>query len=330
MKRIKWLCMLFCMLLMTVAVGQAETAGLPDDGLYTIGVQSSSRMFNITKCVLHVWDGQLTAVITLSGTGYGYAYPGTAEEANAAPIDTWIPYVEDWDGAYTCALPVSALDEETAVAAYSKRYEKWYDRTLVFHSGTLAPYEEIAPDGVYMGMISSNEPSLDGKECLLTAKAGVMTVDMQDGSTISIASLDHRLPMEGTGWIMVRTDSLKEHVVRAADGVYQAEVTTDSSLLRFTECTLNVENGRMTAVLTARNNNFDFLYIGTATEAAQDESGWIPAIPNADGAYTYVLEIPSLDNEIRIATYSARKKMWYDRTMFIGSASLNTKGGELP
>ncbi|MDO4483912.1 MAG: hypothetical protein Q4C54_05630 [Clostridia bacterium] len=330
MKRIKWLSMLFCMLLMTVAAGQAETADLPDDGLYTIGVQSSSRMFNITRCVLHVWDGQMTAVITLSGTGYGYAYPGTAEEANAAPMDTWIPYVEDWDGAYTYAVPISALDEETAVAAYSKRYEKWYDRTLVFHSSTLTPYEEIAPDGVYSGIISSNEPSLDGQECLLTAKSGMMTVDMPDGSATGIASLDQRLPMEGTCWIMVRTDSLKEHIVRAADGVYMAEVTTDSSLLRFTECTLKVENGQMTAVLTAKNKNFDYIYVGTAAEAVQDESGWIPALPNADGAYTYVLEISSLDNEIRIATYSARKKMWYDRTMFIDSASLNTKGGEQP
>lgn len=328
MKRIKWLCMLFCMLLMTAAAGRAERADFTADGLYTIGVQSSSRMFNITKCVLHVWDGQMTAVITLAGNGYGYAYPGTAEKANAAPMDTWIPYVEDWDGAYTYAVPISALDEETAVAAYSKRYEKWYDRTLVFHSSTLAPYEEIAPDGVYTGIISSNDVALDGKECLLSAKAGVMTVDMPDGSRVGIASLDQRIPLEGSGWIMVRTDSLKEHVVRAEDGVYQAEVTTDSSLLRFPECTMNVENGRMTAVLTARNNNFDFLYIGTAAEAAQDESGWIPAIPNEDGVYTYVLEIPSLDNEIRIATYSAKKKMWYDRTMFIDSASLNTKGGK--
>lgn len=328
MKRIKWLCMLFCMLLMTAAAGRAERADFPADGLYTIGVQSSSRMFNITKCVLHVWDGQRTAVITLSGTGYGYAYPGTAEEANAAPMDTWIPYVEDWDGAYTYAVPISALDEETAVAAYSKRYEKWYDRTLVFHSSTLATYEEIAPDGVYTGIISSDDVALDDKECLLTAKDGIMTINMPDGSTISIASLDQRIPLEGSGWIMVRTDSLKEHVVRAEDGVYQAIVTTDSSLLRFPECTLNVENGRMTAVLTAKNNNFDYIYVGTAAEAVQDDSGWIPAIPNADGAYTYVLEIPSLDNEIRIATYSAKKKMWYDRTMFIDSASLNTKGGD--
>ena len=328
MKRIQRLCMLCCILLITAATGLAETSILPMDGLYTIGVQSSSKMYNITKCVLHVWDGQMTAVITLSGNGYGYAYPGTAEEANAAPMDTWIPYVEDWNGAYTYAVPISALDEETAVAAYSKRYEKWYDRTLVFHSSTLAPYEEIAPDGVYTGISSSNNVALDGQECLLTAKDGIMTINIPDGSTISIASLDQRIPLEGSGWIMVRTDSLREHVVRADDGVYQATVTTDSSLLRFPECTLKVENGRMTAVLTAKNNNFDYLYLGTAAEAAKDEAGWIPAIPNADGVYTYVLDIPSLDNDIQIATYSSKKKMWYDRTMFIDSDSLNIKGGE--
>ena len=326
MKQIIRLCMLCCMLLMKAAVCQAEV--LPDDGLYTIGVQSNSKMYNIAQCVLHVADGQMTAVITLTGNGYGYAYPGTAEEANAAPVDTWIPYVEDWDGAYTYALPISVLDEETAVAAYSRRYEKWYDRTLVFHSSTLAPYEAVAPDGVYTGIISSNDAAIDGQECLLTAKDGVMTVDMPDGSAIGMASLDKRIPLDGSGWIMVRTDSLKEHVVRAEDGVYQAAVTTDSSLLRFTGCTLKVENGRMTAVLTAKNNNFDYLYLGTAAEAAKDEAGWIPAIPNVDGVYTYILDVPSLDNEIRIATYSARKKMWYDRTMFIDSASLNIKGGE--
>ena len=324
MKQFKRLCMLCCMLLMTVC--HAEV--LPDDGLYSIGVQSNSKMYNIAQCVLHVADGQMTAVITLTGNGYGYAYPGTAEEANAAPVDTWIPYVEDWDGAYTYAIPISALDEETAVAAYSRRYEKWYDRTLVFHSSTLAPYEAVAPDGVYTGIISSNDAAIDGQECLLTAKDGVMTVDMPDGSAIGMASLDKRIPLDGSGWIMVRTDSLKEHVVRAEDGVYQAAVTTDSSLLRFTGCTLKVENGRMTAVLTAKNNNFDYLYLGIAAEAAKDEAGWIPAIPNVDGVYTYILDVPSLDNEIRIATYSARKKMWYDRTMFIDSASLNIKGGE--
>lgn len=328
MKRITRLCIICCMLLMTVSVCQAEPEVLPADGLYTIGVQSSSKMYNITKCVLQVADGQMTAVITLSGDGYGYAYVGTGEEANNAPINQWIPYVEDWDGAYTYALPISALDEETAVAAYSRRYEKWYDRTLVFHSSTLAPYEAIAPDGVYTGIISSSDAALDGLECLLAAKDGVMSVDMPDGSTIGIASLDKRIPLDGSNWIMVRTDSLKEHVVRAEDGVYQAEVITDSALLRFPECTLKVVDGRMTAVLTAKNNNFDYLYLGTAAEAAKDEAGWIPAIPNSDGVYTYILDIPSLDNEIRIATYSAKKKMWYDRTMFIDSASLNTKGGE--
>ena len=66
MKKAKWL-FFVCWLLAAIA-GCAETAPMPEEGLYTIGVQSSSRMFNITKCVLQVRDGQMTAVITLSGT----------------------------------------------------------------------------------------------------------------------------------------------------------------------------------------------------------------------------------------------------------------------
>lgn len=319
---------LFLTLLLTVLPCKAEADHIPGDGLYELGVQSSSRMFNITKCVLHVEEGQMTAVITLSGDGYGYVYVGTAEEAEAAPMDIWIPYVEDWDGAYTYALPITALDEEIAVAAYSKRYSKWYDRTLVFHSGTIAPYDAEATEGVYTGVLSSGSKMLDGQECILTSKNGVMTVETADGFSSGLASLDQRVPSETAGWIMVRMSSLKERVVRAADGRYRAEVKTDSSLLRFKNCTLMVEDGQMTAILTAKNNNFDYLYVGSAAEALQDEAGWIPGIPDADGTYAYVLVLPSLDNEIPIATYSGKKKMWYDRTIYMDSASLTIVGGE--
>jgi hypothetical protein len=328
MKKAKWL-FFVCWLLAAIA-GCAETAPMPEEGLYTIGVQSSSRMFNITKCVLQVRDGQMTAVITLSGDGYGYVYAGTAQEAADAPLDTWIPYVEDWGGAYTYALPIRALDEGIAVAAHSKRYEKWYDRTLVFHSSTLAPYDAMAPEGVYTGVIVSDEAALDGRECILTAKEGEMTLETSDGLRIGLASLDKRLPLNGSGWIMVPTGSLKKRIVGAADGVYRAEVTTDSSLLRFKSCMLRVKGGAMTAILTAKNNNFDYLYVGTAADASKDETGWIPAIPDVEGAYAYVLEIPSLDNEIRIATHSGKKKMWYDRRIFIDSHSLIREGEERP
>jgi ABC-type proline/glycine betaine transport system ATPase subunit len=51
------------------------------DGTYSITVESSSSMFNIVDCQLTVTDGEMTAVMTLSGTGYSKLYMGTGEEA---------------------------------------------------------------------------------------------------------------------------------------------------------------------------------------------------------------------------------------------------------
>ena len=34
------------------------------------------------------------------------------------------------------------------------------------------------------------------------------------------------------------------------------------------------------------------------------------------------MELPSIDNETPVATYSAKKKLWYDRTIYIDSAAL--------
>ena len=85
---------------------------------------------------------------------------------------------------------------------------------------------------------------------------------------------------------------------------------------------MTIVNGEMTALLTAKNNNFDYIYLGPAADANADPDGWIRAEQNADGAYTYTIPIASLDNTIQIATYSAKKKLWYDREMTIDSQTL--------
>lgn len=107
------------------------------DGEYDIEVDSSSSMFNITACKLTVADGKMTAVMTMGGKGYRYLYMGTGEEAVAADESEYIPYVEDADGAHTFTVPVDALDEGIACAAFSNKKEKWYERTLVFRSDSL-------------------------------------------------------------------------------------------------------------------------------------------------------------------------------------------------
>lgn len=76
-------------------------------------------MFKVVDCILTAKDGKMSAVLTLSGTGYGYLYMGTKEEAASADQSSWIPYQVNEEGKYTYTVPVEALDKEIAVAAYS-------------------------------------------------------------------------------------------------------------------------------------------------------------------------------------------------------------------
>ena len=315
MKRI--FCILIALLLALACGACAESA--PADGLYTVGVSSNASMFKVVDCLLRVEDGRMVAVMTMSGSGYGYLYQGTSAEADAAPVETWTPFTEDSEGRHVFAIEIPALDEDVAMASWSIKYEKWYDRTLQFFSSTLTDYDLIAPDGVYSGVLRS-DTGLDGTACTLRSAGGEMTVEA-DGLTMALPSLDKKVPVDG-GWLILDSDSLEESVVRVDDGVYSVEVDTDSNLMKFVDCVMTVKNGRMVAVLTAKNDNFAYLYLGLAKDAPNDEDAWIPAAVDADGRAVYVLTVPTLDNAIPVATYSAKKKLWYDRTMTFGSESL--------
>ena len=107
------------------------------DGTYSIEVESSSTMFKIADCQLTVEEDEMTAVMTLGGTGYLKLFMGTGEEAVEASQEEYIPYVENEEGQYTYEVPVEALDMGIDCAAFSKNKEKWYDRTLVFKSASL-------------------------------------------------------------------------------------------------------------------------------------------------------------------------------------------------
>ena len=91
-------------------------------------------MFKVTDCVLTVKNGEMSAVITLSGTGYDKLYMGTAEDAVDANEEEFIYYQMNLEGDYTYTIPVEGLDREIAVAAHSSKKDTWYDRTLIFQS----------------------------------------------------------------------------------------------------------------------------------------------------------------------------------------------------
>lgn len=107
------------------------------EGVYPVTVDSSSSMFHITSGELRVEGGAMTAVLTMSGTGYLKVFMGSGEEAVEAGEEDYIPYVENENGEHTFTVPVEALDKGIDCSAFSKRKEKWYDRVLVFRADSL-------------------------------------------------------------------------------------------------------------------------------------------------------------------------------------------------
>ncbi|MDR2933065.1 MAG: sirohydrochlorin cobaltochelatase [Oscillospiraceae bacterium] len=114
----------------TAAAG--VTADRVQNGTYSIEVDSSASMFKIIDCQLTVEDGNMSAVMTLSGQGFGKIYMGTGEQALA---DTENHHDFTLTGeTHSFAVPVSALDIELDCAGFSIRREQWYDHTVVFKS----------------------------------------------------------------------------------------------------------------------------------------------------------------------------------------------------
>ena len=170
---------------------QAVSADALKDGTYSISVDSSSSMFRITDCELTVADGAMQAALTMSGSGYGYLYMGTAEQAAASDESAYIADEDDSD-TVRFTVPVEALDKEIDCAAFSKKKELWYDRKLVFRADSLpddafkesrmATAESLAlADGTYTAAVTLEGGS--GKASVqspakLTVSGGSVTAEI--------------------------------------------------------------------------------------------------------------------------------------------------------
>lgn len=111
-----------------------KTVELIDGASYKVTAETGADMFKVVDCTLvSTKDKGMEAVITLSKQGYDYLYMGKAEEAAKADKNNWIPFNEV-NGKYTYTIPVKALNTGIEVASHSKKYNKWYDRTITFKS----------------------------------------------------------------------------------------------------------------------------------------------------------------------------------------------------
>ncbi|MBO5282279.1 MAG: sirohydrochlorin cobaltochelatase [Lachnospiraceae bacterium] len=182
------------------------------DGTYKIDVESSSSMFNIVKAELTVAGDDMTAVITLSGTGYSKLYLGTGEQAAAADEADCIAFVEDAEGAYTYTLPVAALDQPIDCAAYSSKKEEWYDRQITFLSATLTEAgEDTGASQEAQGEAAPAEVS-DGTytiEVTLEGGSGKATVLSPAAITIEGDSMTARIEWSSSNYDYMLVDGEK-------------------------------------------------------------------------------------------------------------------------
>lgn len=210
------------------------------DGVYDIKVDSSSSMFNILDCQLLVQDGNMTAVMTMSGNGYLYLYMGTGEEAVQASEDTYIPYKENAEGAHTYTVPVEALDKGIACAAFSKNKEKWYDRTLVFRADSLptgafakgmilAPEDLDLADGTYEVEVTLTGGS--GKASVASpAKITVSDEKIQATIIFSSANYDYVL-VDGEKYLNEATEGNSTFTIPVSGFDWKMPVTADTTAM---------------------------------------------------------------------------------------------------
>jgi sirohydrochlorin cobaltochelatase len=121
---------------------------------------------------------------------------------------------------------------------------------------------------------------------------------------------------EPDGMSPVMADQIK-------DGVYDVEVDSSSAMFNITECSLAVQEGKMTAVMTMGGTGYLYVFMGTASEAAQaSASKYISFKEKSSGEHAYTIPVEALDKSIACAAFSRKREKWYDRALVFRAASL--------
>ena len=289
------------------------------DGTYTVETETNNRMFKVISTKLTVKNGKMEALIMLSGTGYDHLYLGGKKDVEDNQ-DQWIKWKDEIpyttaDGqektGRTYVIPVSALDQAIPVTVYSKTKKQWFERTITLKSEGMKKVEteEVNPG-----------PS--------TAPTETPT-----SPTTPAPSTAPSQPARPAGV--------------PADGVYTTTAETGTTMFRVVEIILTVKNGKMSAEITLSGTGYDYLYMGTAAEAAGNESQWIGCkdeqksyIENGEEktGRSYIIPISTLDTPLAMASHSVKRDRWYDRSITVSSNNLkkissgeagNGEGGSL-
>ena len=187
------------------------------DGTYEVEMKSSSSMFKVDRCELRVENGTMQAVLYMTSQSYLYLYAGTAEEAAAASEEDYIPREDAGDGMGSYTLPVEALDTGISCAAFSKKREKWYDRTLLFRADSLPQDAFLEARGT-----SAADLKLDDGEY-------TVDVTLAGGSGRASVESPAKLTVSGGAFTVTIAWSSSNYDYMVVDGVQYDPVNTEGN-----------------------------------------------------------------------------------------------------
>ena len=107
------------------------------------------------------------------------------------------------------------------------------------------------------------------------------------------------------------------------DGSYEIQVDSSSPFFRIEKAVLNVKDGRMDAVMTMSSYSYDYIYLGTAEDAARAEYSDYIKYRKQSGYYTFSIEVPYLNHKFHCAAFSNRKQKWYNRFILFNAGTLD-------
>jgi hypothetical protein len=255
------------------------------DGTYSIDVKSSSSKFRVVEATLTVEGDEMEAVLKLSGTGYLCLFMGTGEEAAAADESDYIGFVEDEEGYYTYTVPVEALNQGISCAAFSKRKEKWYDRTLLFDASSL-PEDALLVDLPDYDLIEDALNAWNSGDS--TANTGSSTDTTQEEASTDTDSSD----ADSTD--LTQLEPVTAMSIDMEDGEYAIEVDLvgGSGKASITSPTvLTVSNGQAYAKITWSSTYYDYMIVGTEKYLNENADG---------GNSTFVIPIAYMDEAMPV------------------------------
>lgn len=247
------------------------------DGEYIVSTECSSSFFHIEEAKLTVKDGKMTALLTMSSSSYLLVYPGTAEQAAAAPYEDYIPSVEidTWD---TFTIPVQALDAELDLAAFSKKKKKWYPRKILFHAADI-PAESLLFEYPDYDRIS--------QALALYDEADEIEETAQTEETVQT---EEPVQTEET----VQNTEPQAIQIDLPDGEYSVEVSLAGGSGRASVTTptwMNVQEGRAYARLLWSSPYYDYMILDGRQYLNETEDG---------GSSSFTIPVTAMDEPMKV------------------------------